>query len=56
MKLLNNYLETLNAYPRFKKSKIRRFMGGYSFKLIIISFVLLLVKMLAEYLVETFIL
>lgn len=56
MKLLNNYLEELNTYPRFKKSKIKKILNSYTFKVMAISFLLLILKILAEIIVEAYIL
>lgn len=52
MNLLNNYLIELNSYPKFKKSKFKRFLESNISKMLIVSFILLTVKIGAEYLVE----
>lgn len=52
MNLLNNYLVELNDYPKFKKNKLKRFLESNISKMLVISFILLTVKIGAEYLVE----
>lgn len=52
MNLLNNYLIELNSYPTFKKSKFKRFLDSNIARILAVSFVLLFLKISAEYVAE----
>jgi hypothetical protein len=56
MSLLDSYLIEVNTYPRFKKSRSRKLLNNVIFQVMFISFSLMMVKIVAEFLVERYLL
>lgn len=52
MNHLNNYLIEVNTYPVFKKKRVKRFLDKNIGRMILVSFLLLSLKILAEYIAE----
>ena len=52
MNHLNNYLLTVNNFPVYKKSRLKKFLASNMYRFLIISFVLLMAKFTAEYVAE----
>lgn len=52
MSHLNNYLIEVNTYPVFKKKRVKRFLDKNIGRMILVSFMLLSLKILAEYIAE----
>lgn len=52
MNHLNNYLIEVNTYPVFKKKRVKRFLDRNTGRMIVVSFILLSLKILTEYVAE----
>jgi len=53
MNLLDEYLKEVNDYPKFKRSTVKKWSDKLISHLFVISLGALLVKMLAEWLMES---